>query len=523
MGNFKTKASHSLNSKTVTMFKLPAFFTDHPTPQVVGAVDLGSNSFHMLIARIARGRVQTLDRLREMVRLGAGLDEHKCLSTEAQQHALACLSRFSQRLREMPVDSVRIVGTNVLRMAQNATEFLTAAEAILNHPIEIISGREEARLIYLGVAHTLASTSEKRLVIDIGGGSTEFIIGQGFEPICRESIDIGCVSITQRYFSDGFIRAKALRHAEVAALLGLQPIEEVFQKTGWDTAIGASGTMRAVGRVIREMGWGEKITYAGLKELRRTLLDAGNINALKLKGLGSQRAPVFPGGVAVLVGIFEGLNIQQVIISDGALREGLVYDLLGRITHEDVRERTIQDLSQRYLVDVAQAERVENTALACLSQVAQSWDLVNEEYAHMLSWAARLHEIGLSVAHENYHKHSEYLLIHSDLAGFSRQEQILLATLVRAHYQRFPTALCQRCPHIECIPLIRLCALLRLAVLLHRSRLATPLPEWTLQVKGAVLKAHFPSGWLEQYPLTRADLEQEIDYLREINLTLHVE
>jgi exopolyphosphatase/guanosine-5'-triphosphate,3'-diphosphate pyrophosphatase len=506
------------------MFKLPAFFTERPTPQVVGAVDLGSNSFHMLVARIAGEQIQVLDRLREMVRLGAGLDENNILSIEAQQRALACLKRFGQRLREMPVDSVRIVGTNVLRAAKNAQEFLEAAEATLNHPIEIISGREEARLVYLGVAHSLASGTEKRLVIDIGGGSTEFIIGQGFESLCRESINMGCVSMTQRYFSEGSIRTKNLRRAEVTALLELQPIEELFQKTGWDTVIGASGTMRAVGRVIREMGWGDTINLKGLQELRRTLLDIGSIEALKLKGLGPQRTPVFIGGVAILLGIFEGLQIEKITISDGALREGLVYDMLGRITHEDVRERTIQDLSQRYLVDVSQAERIADTALACLSQVAPAWDLVNEEFAHMLSWAARLHEIGLNIAHENYHKHSEYLLIHSDLAGFSRQEQLLLATLVRVHARRrFPNGLCEWCPHIECLQLTKLCVLLRLAVLLHRSRLASPLPEMVLQAQGNNLSVRFPPNWLEQHPLTQADLEQENHYLQEVDLSLSFE
>lgn len=501
------------------MFKLPAFFTDHPSPQVVGAVDLGSNSFHMLVARIAGEQIQVLDRLREMVRLGDGLNTSDVLSEASQQRALACLSRFSQRLRDMPVDSVRVVGTNVLRVAENAQIFLKAAETVLNHPIEIISGREEARLIYLGVAHTLASSTKKRLVIDIGGGSTEFIIGQGFESLCRESINMGCVSMTKRYFEDGAIRAKNMRRAEIATLLELQALEELFQKTGWDAVIGASGTMRAVGRVIREMGWGNHIDKQGLQALRQALLEIGHIDALKLKGLGIQRTPVFVGGVAILLGIFEGLPIKQITISDGALREGLVYDMLGRITHEDVRERTTQDLSRRYLVDTAQAERVADTALACLSQVAQTWDLVNEEFAHMLGWAARLHEIGLSVAHEDYHKHGEYLLIHSDLAGFSQQEQLLLATLVRVHARRrFPNHLCRSYPHIACAQLARLCVLLRLAVLLHRSRLATPLPDIILQAQENHLFVQFPPHWLAQHPLTQADLERERSYLQEINL-----
>jgi len=502
--------------------KLPGFFSHRAKPEIVAAVDLGSNSFHMLVARIVNGQVLMQDRLREMVRLGAGLDADARLSAETQQHALACLGRFGQRLCDLPMEGVRIVGTNTLRLATNAADFLEAAEKVLNHPIEIISGREEARLIYLGVAQTLASTEEKRLVIDIGGGSTEFIIGKGFESSQRESLNMGCVSISQRFFAEGVLRPKAMRRAEIAALVELQPVEALF-KSGWDIVIGASGTMRAADRVIREMGWGNEITPASLQLLRQALLSAGSIENLSLKGLSPERAPVFSGGVAVLLGIVEGLNIQRLTVSEGALREGVVYDLLGRIAHEDVRERTILGLSHRYLVDTKQAERVESTALTCLSQVAQVWDLVHAEYAQMLSWAARLHEIGLSIAHDQYHRHGAYILTYADLAGFSHRDQASLAMLVYAHQRKFPSNMKRRCPHIKPIQLVRLSAVLRLAVLLHRSRSSVALPAFTLHAADSSLKLVFPPNWLKQHPLTQADLEQEREYLQDVKLQLSYE
>lgn len=502
------------------MFKLPPIF-HHAEPEVVAAVDLGSNSFHMIVARISNGQLQVLDRMKEIVRLGAGLDEQRQLSAEAQECALACLARFGQRLRHIPIDSVRIVGTNTLRLATNAAEFLAKVESVLEHPVEIIAGREEARLIYLGVAHTLASNAERRLVIDIGGGSTEFIIGEQFEPVCAESLCMGCVNISRAYFSDGQLRAKSLRRAEIAALLELQPIEALLHKTGWETVIGSSGTLRNVQRVIQQMGWGDEITDTGLQQVREALLMAGHIDNLKLKGLNPQRLSVFAGGFAVISGIFEGLGLKRMRISDGALREGLVYDMFGRITHEDIRDRTIQELIRRYSIDLPQAERVEETALTLLSEVANAWQLADEEIAHILSWAARLHELGLSVSHEHYHKHGEYLLIHSDLSGFSRQEQTLLATLVRVHRRKITADLCTtRSNLLPVAKMIRLATLLRLAVLLHRGRAATGVPKVQLRLQGDGLNLRFPEHWLQQHPLTQADLEQEQHYLKEAGLML---
>ena len=497
------------------MFDLPSSFKTRSKPEIVAAVDLGSNSFHMIVARISGGQIHILDRLKEMVRLAAGLSANNILSASSQQNALACLARFGQRLRHMPPGSVRIVGTNTLRLAANAGQFIDAAEDLLGHPIEIIAGREEARLIYLGVAHTLAGSQEKRLVIDIGGGSTEFIIGQGFETLQRESLEMGCVRWSQRYFAKGAITAKAMQRAEMAALLELQPIEAWLHQTGWDVVIGASGTLRSVARVITQVGFGNEINPASLQQLRQALLAAGHIDKLNLTGLSSQHIQKHS--------FVEGLGIQQMSVSEYALREGLVYDLLGRIADEDIRDHTIQTLMTRYCVDPQQAERVENTALWCLSQVAPLWDLVDEDYAHMLSWAARLHECGLSISHDQYHKHGAYLLTHSDLAGFSHQEQTLLATLIQSHRRKLSTDIYHHCSHVPLRKLLYLCLLLRLAVLLHRSRSPQPLPPLVLTATNRSLQLRFPPHWLGQHPLTQADLQQEHDYLQKIKLTLQFE
>ena len=383
---------------------------------VVAAVDLGSTSFHLIIARIVNGQVHVVDRMRDMVLLANGLDHKNRLSDEAQKRAVECLARFGQRLRDMPASNVRAVGTNTLRRATNAEQFLSVAQHALGFPIEVVAGREEARLIYLGVAHSVAPHAGRRLVIDIGGGSTELIIGEGFAPLSMESLHMGCVSMSRAYFAEGVIRARDMRRAEIAARLELQPIERQYQRLGWQSAVGASGTIRTADKIARANGWSDNgITQQALHKLRDAMLAAGHVQRLKWDDVSSDRISVLPGGVA------EALNIERIEVAEGALREGTLYDLLGRIQHEDARETSIHALMARYQVDVAQAARVENTAMTCLAQVVQDWKLVDEEHAHLLRWAARLHELGLAIDHNQYHKHGSYIVESSDLPGFSRQ------------------------------------------------------------------------------------------------------
>lgn len=485
-----------------------------PLPPTIAAVDLGSNSFHMIVARTETDSFRVVDRMREMVRLAAGLDARNELSEKAIGRALGCLERFGERVSEVPRGAVRVVGTNTLRKARNAFEFIARAEAALGHPIDIISGHEEARLIYLGVSHGLDDEAEQRLVMDIGGGSTELILGRRFEPMYMESLHMGCVSLSSRHFGDGRIDAERMNAACIAARQELESIEAAYRRIGWQSAIGASGTILTVRDIVIGQQWSDEgITRASLDTLRAALLDAGHIDKLVLPGLSDERRPVFPGGVAILIAAFDALGVERLRVSESALREGLLYDLLGRIHQEDVRERTVNELVERYAIDPEQAARVAETAEAMRQQVGEDWDISADDYAHLLRWASRLHEIGLSISHSGYHKHGGYLLTNLDMPGFARGEQRRLATLVRGHRRKLPLADFERLPSPYLPGLLRLAALLRVSVTWHRRR-SGEVPPFTASAEGNTLRLRFPNGWLDQHPLTRADLEQEAVYLK---------
>jgi len=489
----------------------------------LAAVDLGSNSFHLAIARVQGDAIAMLDRVRDQVQLAKGLGKRRRLGKKAVQRALLSLQRFDQRLRNVPRERVRAVATSTLREARDADAFLEDAEAALGHPIEVIPGREEARLIYLGVAHSLADEPGPRLVVDIGGGSTEVILGERFEPLDVHSLDMGCVEMTRRFFPKGELTASAFEEAQLAAARELQSIERAFREAGWNRAVGASGTIRAVAGILEENGWSEQgITADGLKALRKAVLAAKNTARLKLKGLKPARAPVFPGGLAILTSVFDRLGIDHMARASGALREGVMYDLLGRIRHEDVRERTIRSLQSRYHVDLAQAARVERKALALLLHKPASWDLEATEDGRILAWAARLHEIGLAVSWNRYHRHSGYLIAHGDMPGFSRADQALLGAIVGCHRRKVvPGALDLR--H-EARPdrALHLVVLLRLAVLLHRGRSPAPLPPVRLTGDGAVLRLEASARWLQDHPLTVRDLADERGYLKALGVDFDV-
>jgi exopolyphosphatase/guanosine-5'-triphosphate,3'-diphosphate pyrophosphatase len=490
-------------------------------PDVLAAVDLGSNSFHMVVARHSHGQLVIVDRLREMVRLAAGLDEQGRLNRESVGRALQCLERFGQRLHDMRAERVRVVGTNTLRKARRKGAFLDRAREALGHPIEIISGVEEARLIYLGVAHTTPSDGGPRLVVDIGGGSTELIIGEGLAAKRLDSLYIGCVSMSAQHFADGVVTEKRMKRARTAAQLEIEPVMARFRQPGWETAIGASGTMRAVSDTLLARGaGGGNITREGIEWLLGECLRAGEVTRLRLPGLAAERQEILPGGLAILVEIFDMLGIENMRVADGALREGLLYDLVGRLTDEDARARSVRAMEARFHVDMAQADRVEATALGFLRQVRAGWKLDEALADLVLGWAARLHEIGLDIAHSHYHKHGAYLLQHGDMPGFPREEQQLLAAVVGSHRRKLNiTSIEDLIPpwHIKAEFLI---VLLRLAVLLHRGRGPRALPAIELKARGRTLDAAFPKGWLAEHPLTAADLEQEADYLQAVGFRL---
>ena len=433
------------------------------------------------------------------------------------ERGLDCLKRFSQLINGMPAGSVRIVGTNALREARNRNEFIQRAEAILGHPVEVISGREEARLIYLGVSHTLADTPGKRLVADIGGGSTEFIIGQRFEPL-----QMGCVSFTQRYFRDGKITPARYAQAYTAARLELMSIEHALHRLTWDEAIGSSGTIRAIGAAIKAGGLGNgEVNAEGLAWVKRKLFKLGEVDKIDFDGIKPDRRTIFPAGMAILEAIFDALELQRMDHCDGALREGVLFDLLGRHHHEDVRERTLNSLMERYHVDQGQAARVERKALHAFDQVADAWGLKDGNWRDLLGWAAKVHEVGLDIAHYHYHKHGAYLIEHSDLSGFSREDQQMMALLVRGHRRNIPKDKFAELGD-EGIKLLRLCVLLRFAILFHHIRGNQQMPKVVLKAGDASLDVAFPEGWLEQNQLTQADFANEAEWLARVGFVLSV-
>jgi len=485
-------------------------------PEVVAAVDLGSNSFHMIVCNLSDGKLQTVDRLREMVRLASGLDKRNYLDTDTQKRALDCLERFGQRIRNFPPGSVRIVGTNTLRTAKNSRQFLIKAEKALNHPIHVISGIEEARLIYLGVAHSLSSNANTRFVMDIGGGSTEYIIGTDNTPQKKESRPMGCVSVSNAFFKDGKISKTAFKQAVLFAEQQLEPYQKKFHRKNWDEAIGASGSLRSIDKVLKAKNWSNNgITKDGLEHLVAHLTQRKHISELDLPDLNPERLPIFPGGLAIIYASFNSLGIEQMTVADGALREGLILDLLGRIYDHDIRSSSAQALAKRYHTDQKHAARIKQTIHAMLAQLDKDNCLYDDENsAQFLDWAAELHEIGHDIAHSQYQKHSAYIIENADLAGFSRQDQILLATIIRSQRRKFsinrfielPAPWDTYAPYMTII--------LRLAVLLRRNRHEHDLPDFKIALGKTKIRLQFPDDWLNQSPLTHADLIQEAHYLK---------
>jgi exopolyphosphatase/guanosine-5'-triphosphate,3'-diphosphate pyrophosphatase len=482
---------------------------------ILAAVDLGSNSFRLQVARVEGDQLYMLDSLREPVRLAAGLEDDKRLSKDAQQRALACLQRFGQRLRDLPPEVVRAVGTNSLRVAKNAAEFLQQAEVALGFPIEVIGGHEEARLIYLGVAQGLPQSDIKRMVMDIGGGSTEFIIGQGLEPLRLESLYMGCVSYSLNFFPDGKITKSNLKEAELAARNELQTIVSRFSAGHWDHALGSSGTARVLCDILEQTGYNESgITRAGLEQLRVQLLKAGDVGRLEVQGLKPDRIPVLPGGFSIMYAAFCELGIERMQPALGALREGVLYDLLGRFHQHDMRDVTVQQFMRRYHVDMRQAARVAHLSGWFAHQLLGM--PADEDALRLLSWVARLHEIGISVAHSGYHKHTAYILANADMPGFSRKEQGRLSLLALAHRG----GLEKMRGLLNTAEDIALVMSLRLAVLFLRNRSDSQLPAMQGQLSGSKFRLTLASGWLDQNPLTETALQEETRQWKELGVSL---
>jgi exopolyphosphatase/guanosine-5'-triphosphate,3'-diphosphate pyrophosphatase len=492
--------------------------------ELLAAIDMGSNSFHLAIARVDHGEVKKVASMSEKVQLAAGLDENNNLTEAAQQRGLACLARFVGRLSSVPPNRLRIVATNALRQAKNGHEFIQRAAEILPKPIEIIAGREEARLIYLGVSHTMANGG-RRLVIDIGGGSTEFIIGEEFEPIHTESLQMGCVAYSKAYFSDGEISTKAFEKAVVAARKEMSGIANTYKTAGWDTVVGSSGTIKACRQIAVSLGLSdeqENLTRDGLHKLKERLLKFKHISEIDFEGLREDRRAVLPAGLAILYTIFEVLDIDKLAYSDGALREGVMYDLLGRFKHEDIRDRSVQALMGRYNADPKQAERVVKTAQQLFNGVAEDLNLTTED-SDLLRRAAYLHEIGLAISHGGYHRHGAYLLQHSDIPGFSQIDQNHLSHLVSHHRRKLRADVRNDVFKVGGNHLSYLCLLLRLAVLLNHSRSDQMLPAIELSIVNDQQWQLSVSGDAKQWPLLVADLHDEQTQFKHWDIGLHIQ
>ncbi|GDX07976.1 guanosine-5'-triphosphate,3'-diphosphate diphosphatase [Buttiauxella sp. A111] len=471
------------------------------------AIDLGSNSFHMLVVREVAGSIQTLARIKRKVRLAAGLSSDNTLSREAMERGWQCLRLFAERLQDIPQTQIRVVATATLRLAINANEFIEQAEKILGCPVQIIHGEEEARLIYQGVAHTTGG-ADQRLVVDIGGASTELVTGSGAQTTALFSLSMGCVTWLERFFSDRNLAKENFDAAEAAAKEVLRPICDRLKHHGWKVCVGASGTVQALQEIMMAQGMDERITLVKLQQLKQRAIQCGRLEELEIEGLTLERALVFPSGLAILIAIFEELSIDCMTLAGGALREGLVYGMLHLSVNQEIRSRTVRNIQRRFMVDTGQAERVQQLAQALANQVKDAWSLTPLSI-EMLNSAALLHEIGLSVDFKQAPQHAAYLVKNLDLPGYTPAQKKLLSTLMLN--QTNPVDLSSLHQQNAVPPRIaeHLCRLLRLAIIFASRRRDDILPEITLKVESETLLLELPEKWLECHPLGAELLAQE--------------
>jgi len=487
----------------------------------LAALDLGSNSFHLVVTRVVSGSLQIVHKVKRQVQLAQDLDKHGLLSQAAIDRGLDALRIMRESLQGFAPEEVRIVATYTLRKAKNANVFIHHARRILPYPVEIISGVEEARLIYSGVAHT-HDDQGRRFVIDIGGGSTEFIIGDGFTPqICR-SLQMGCVSYTQRFFPKGKITAKAMRKAITSAEQTLELISDKYQRLSWQQCIGTSGTIKSILQLLLSRIEGEYTTIklADLLLLRDEAISAGKIATLPIMDINPERAGVFPAGLAILIGIFRSFEIKEMVFSSAALREGVIYEMHDDLYQTATRERTAQTIATRYDVDPNQASRVWESVHYMYKQMPAAWLSKKQKIYSLLAWSCLLHEVGIAVNSQGFQRHSQYLLQNTELPGFNIEEQILLSTLVRFCRKRIRPELFVPLEQFSATEVERMMILLRLGVILNIKRQSNILPEYTIGVQGSVISLSFAEGWLEQKPIFSADLHQEAQYLKVLGYTL---
>ena len=492
-----------------------------PDTEIYAALDLGSNSFHLLVASFVGDKIRVVDRHKELIRLASGLDEDGHLSDEILEQAQQCLSRIAERIRHIPKDHTRVVGTNTLRAAKGAEKFLRNAEETLGVPINIISGTEEARLTWIGVAHDYALSENQRLVIDIGGGSTELVVGKQ-QPSMLESLPMGCVSFTQRFFPNGNLNEKSFKKAINKARQLISPYL-YLTNSNWEEVVGASGTIRNLELILDTNGWNKdhRITLEGLEKIAERLLEYKHIDEVKISGLKESRRPVIPGGLAILTALFQELELKAMHASSYAIREGVIHDLAGRLHHHDKRAATVQHFMLQYNVNNLKAERISELALAWLPAFKKKLSTPYDEAEKLLDWGAKLHEIGMAIAHGGYHKHGAYILSNADMPGFSRREQKQLSFLVLNHRRKLKDPVNGE---YGLEPDWYLLAILRLALLFNRRRHSHPVLEAIkLRCEKSDIVITIPQKWIDASPLTEADLYDEIDIFAVQNITIRIE
>ena len=476
---------------------------------IYAAIDLGSNSFHLLVASFKSGQIYPIDSVKHMVRMAAGLDEHKRISAEYLEKAYDSLRSMSERIENIPDNHIRVVGTNTLRVAKNSAEFIKQAEKILNHEIEIISGREEARMLYLGVAQSTRGNPTRKLVMDIGGGSTELIIGDGMKPNTRESLYMGCVSYTQKYFKGGVIDKHNWKKAVIHALQELNPYVQEYKSLGWNHSVGASGTLRATATILEANEWSPNgITMEGLKKLKQQCIELGHIDKLtQVNGLGEDRRPVFIGGLAIVYALMKAFELEQIDVSMGALREGLIYEMSDDPQTISVTKRSIRKLTEQFSVDMQHAENVQRYSEDIIKHLNLK---IRRRILNLLNGAIKLHEIGLSIAHSQYHKIGAFVVNHADMPGFSNQQKLVMATLIRLHRRKISKSTLSTLTERQYEVVVQLLVIMRLSVVFARNRHFEPVPIKQMKWQRNQVSITIDEQWLHDHPLVKADLKDEI-------------
>ena len=479
--------------------------------QSYAVIDLGSNSFHMMIAQVVAGSVQIIGRVKRKVRLASGLDKDMILSHDAMLRGWECLNLFSERLQDIPADNIKISGTATLRLAKNVDEFLSVAESILGYPVNVISGEQEAQIIYKGVAFT-SSSDNRRLVVDIGGASTELVAGEKHEPKVYKSLNVGCVTYLERYFPNGVLSESNFTAAISAAELEISTVRDLYKDFDWKEEVGASGTVQAIQEISIAQGYDEVITLERLVSIMQQTISYGTIDNLSIAGLVQDRKLVFPSGLAILIAIFRQLNLTGMTLAGGALREGQLYSMLPELTKQNVRERTVRSIMTRYHVDVAHAERVADLSLNIAQQASLQWDMEQFHAVDILRAAALVHEVGLQVAYKDQQIHASYLLANSNLPGFTEAQKKLLTAIILNHREDIDKDALSRQTTTSVLLACRLVRILRLAVILSLRRADEVLPQIKVSVEQEKMQLHLPDSWLDQNPLSAAELYQEAKY-----------